>query len=542
VPLIRKVVTALAACIALAPQTGLPAEAPTLESQVDAQFDDWSAATPGCAVGVSRNGEIVLERAYGMADLEHDVPNRADTIFEAGSVSKQFTAAAVLLLARDGKLSLDDPVRQYLPEVPDYGTPITIRQMLQHTSGLRDWGSVEDVAGWPRGSRVYTHAHVLDIVSRQSRLNFTPGTNWSYSNTGYNLAAILVSRVSGESFAEFTRKRIFEPLGMTRTSWRDDFTRVVKNRAIAYAVSDGQYRMDMPFENIHGNGGLLTTVGDLLRWNENFAAPKVGDAAFVELETTPGQLANGVQHNYAFGLTVETYKGLREIRHSGTTASYRAYLSQFPEQRVSVAVLCNAGNSAPRAALHGVADLYLADALKPEPAPKAARVSDAALDALAGLYKKAENGDTFTLAREGSTLRVGDETILTALSARRFTDGEGQVFEFDGKGGGTLDYGNGTSDAVQRVPAAAPTTAELEALAGRYRSEDAEVTLTVSVRDGALEIDRRPADVFRLTPLYADAFSGDLGTILFRRDGDGRATAFSVVRDRVWDLRFEREP
>ena len=140
-----------------------------------------------------------------MADLEHDVPNRPDTIFEAGSVSKQFTAAAVLLLARDGKLSLDDPVRKYVPELPDYGTPVTIRQMLQHTSGLRDWGNVEDIAGWPRGTRVYTHAHVLDILGRQEPLDFTPGTRWSYSNSGYNLAAIIVARVSGESFAEFSR-------------------------------------------------------------------------------------------------------------------------------------------------------------------------------------------------------------------------------------------------------------------------------------------------------------------------------------------------
>src|SRR6188508_1646510 len=191
-----------------------------------------------------------------MADLEHDVPNRPDTIFEAGSVSKQFTAAAVLLLARDGKLSLDDPVRKYVPELPDYGMPITIRQMLQHTSGLRDWGNVEDIAGWPRGTRVYTHAHVLDILGRQKHLNFTPGTRWSYSNSGYNLAAILVSRVSGDSLAEFSRKHIFEPLGMTRTSWRDDYSRIVKGRAVAYAESDGRYYADMPFENIYGNGGL----------------------------------------------------------------------------------------------------------------------------------------------------------------------------------------------------------------------------------------------------------------------------------------------
>ncbi len=503
-------------------------------------FSQWTTNAPGCAVGVSQDGKISIEKAYGMADLEHDVPNRPDTIFEAGSVSKQFTAAAVLLLARDGKLSLDDPIRKYVPEVPDYGTPITIRQMLQHTSGLRDWGSVEDIAGWPRGTRVYTHAHVLDIVSHQSRLNFTPGTNWSYSNTGYNLAAILVSRVSGEAFAAFTRKRIFEPLGMTRTSWRDDFTRIVKGRAIAYAESDGSYHMDMPFENIHGNGGLLTTVGDLLRWNENFTTPKVGDAAFIALQTTPGRFTNGVQHDYAFGLSVGDYKGVREIRHSGTTGSYRAYLSQFPDQHVSVAVLCNAGNSMPRTDLHAVAHLYLGSALKPEPAPKPVKLDDAALEAFTGLYRKTETGDTFTIERDGGALRVAGDAALTALSPQRFTDGAGQTIEFDGKGSGTLDYGNGTSEAVQRVPVATPTPAELAPLAGNYRGHDAEVTLKVVVHEGALEITRRPADIFKLTPLYADAFSSDLGTIIIRRDEKGVPYAFSIVRDRVWDMRFER--
>ena len=215
-------------------------------SQVDALFTAWSNATPGCAVGVSENGRILLERAYGMADLEHGVPNRPDTIFEAGSISKQFTAAAVLLLAEDGKLSLDDPVRKYIPELPEYAAPITIRQMLHHTSGLRDWGNVAWIGGWPRGTRIYTHDHVLDILARQEALNFAPGTRWSYSNSGYNLAAILVSRVAGEPFADFTRKRIFEPLGMTRTSWRDDFTRIVRDRAIAYANVGDRYASDMP--------------------------------------------------------------------------------------------------------------------------------------------------------------------------------------------------------------------------------------------------------------------------------------------------------
>ena len=446
---------------------------PAVAAKVDQVFKAWTDTTPGCAVGVSVNGRSVLERGYGMADLEHDAKNMGDTIFEAGSVSKQFTAAAVLLLAREGKLSLDDPVRKYVPEVPDYGAPLTIRHMLNHTSGLRDWGSVAAIAGWPRTTRVHTHAHVLDIVSRQKALNFTPGTAWSYSNTGYNLAAIIVSRVSGQSFADFSRERIFKPLGMTRTSWRDDYTRIVKHRAIAYEPAADGYRQDMPFENVHGNGGLLTTVGDLLRWNENFVSPKVGDAAFLAEEQTPGRFADGKAHDYAFGLYVRPYRGVREVSHSGSTAGYRAFLTRFPDQHVSVAVLCNAAPANPTQYAHAVADAYIGSALLPAPAappsPPAGRGSAA--------------------------------------------------------------------------PAFQPDPADVRAYAGQYRSDEAETILTIA-QDGAdVVLRRRPDTVLRMRPTGKDVFTvPTLGTVTFRRAGDGRVTELSVRLDRVWDLRFQRQP
>ncbi len=527
--------------LALAAPAGAYAAMPVPEVEVDALFLAWSSATPGCAVGVSDDGRIVLERAYGMADLEHGVPNRPDTIFEAGSVSKQFTAAAVLLLAQDGKLSLDDPIRKHVPELPESAATITIRQMLHHTSGLRDWGSVAGIGGWPRGTRVHTHDHVLDILGRQEALNFAPGTRWSYSNSGYNLAAVVVSRVAGESFAKFTQRRLFEPLGMTRTSWRDDFTRIVEDRAVAYAKAGDRYALDMPFENVHGNGGLLTTVGDLLRWNENFATLKIGDPDFARTMQTSGQLEGGVETGYGLGLGVGRYKGVAEVRHSGTTGSYRAFLARYPEQHLSVAVLCNAGDSMPRQSLHAVADLYLANALKPDPAPRGVRLSAAELDAIAGLYRNIDRGDVVRIERHGDGLRLGGETLLFALSAMRLTDGEGTTIGLDGAGRALMDEGSGAPIVLERVPAAQPTPAELETLAGRYASDEAETTFTVRVRAGALELAQRPATVYRLTPLYADAFDSELGTIVFRRDAGGAVTALSIVQDRVWDLRFTRD-
>ena len=326
---------------------------------VDAIFAKWTTATPGCAVGVAVGGKPVLMKAYGMADLEHDVPNTPDTIFESGSVAKQFTAMAIMLLVEDGRLSLDDEVRKHVPELPDYGVPLTIRHMLTHTSGLRDWGSIASIAGAPRTSREYTHAHVLDIVSRQKSLNFPPGTQWSYSNTGFNLAAIIVDRVSGMPFAEFSRRRIFDPLGMTKTRWRDDHRQIIKGRAIAYSTAPGGYEIEMPFENVHGNGGLLTTVGDLLKWNDNLAKPVVGTAQTIAQMTTVGKFSDGRDLDYGLGFYVRPLDGVKNVYHSGSTAGYRAHLNRFPESHTSVAVLCNGSDGDATRSANDVSRLFL---------------------------------------------------------------------------------------------------------------------------------------------------------------------------------------
>lgn len=445
-------------------------------ASVDKVFARWTEATPGCAVGVGVGGTPVVQRAFGMADLEHGARNTPETIFEAGSVSKQFTAAAVLLLAADGRISLDDPVRKYVPELPDYGTPLTIRHMLSHTSGLRDWGSLAGIAGWPRGNRVHTHAHVVDILSRQGALNFTPGTRWSYSNSGYNLSAVLVSRVAGQSFADFSRERLFTPLGLTNTSWRDDYTRIVRGRAVAYANGPAGYRQDMPFENVHGNGGLLTTVGDLLKWNEHFDAPPNDTFRGVaRLMQTRAQLPDGRELDYAFGLYVRPYKGVPEVSHSGSTAGYRAFLTRFPEQHVSVAVLCNAGDANATALAHAVSDLYLGNALQPNAPARAA-----------------------------------------------------------------LDETRGPTFGLPRDPAFKPSPTDLAQYAGTYTSDEIETEVTVAVENGVLVIKRRPNTVLTLRPHSRDRFeAGSMGLMTFRRDSD-RIAEFSVTQDRVWDLRFRR--
>jgi CubicO group peptidase (beta-lactamase class C family) len=533
------VASALSGLLAFA-GAALRAQPATHQAAIDKIFARWNERTPGCAVGVSVDGQPTFAKAYGMADLEHDVKNTPETIFEAGSVSKQFTAAAVLLLAREGQLSLDDPVRKYLPEVPDYSVPLTIRHLLNHTSGLRDWGSVASIGGWPRTTRAYSHAHVLDIVSRQRALNFTPGTRYSYSNTGYNLSAMLVARVSGMPFAEFTQTRLFAPLGMTHTSWRDDYRRIVKGRAIAYGDADGHFEIVMPFENVHGNGGLLTTVGDLLKWNANFASHVVGDAAFAREQETAGRFNDGRAHAYALGLMVGTRNGLREIAHSGSTAGYRAHLTRFPDQTVSVAVLCNVTTGAATQYAESVADLYLASQMKPAQTKPATHSLTAAEAATAtGMFKHAVTGTTINVSRVDDGIRLGRGPTFVATSGTRFETTDGDTWVVDARGAtGTDVYG--TVDRFEKVAAATPSAADLRQLAGTYVSEDAETTLTAVLDGTSLVLKRRPDVSMRLTPLYKDAFSGSIGTVIFRRDAAGSVSALSVVQDRVWDMRFVR--
>ena len=527
-----------AASLAMGALSSMEAQAPSREVAVDKVFARWSDATPGCAVGVSENGTQTLARAYGMADLEHDIRNTPDTIFEAGSVAKQFTAAAVLLLARDGKLSLDDPIRKYMPEVPDYGAPLTIRHMLNHTSGLRDWGSVAGIGGWPRTSRAYTHAHVLDIVSRQRALNFPSGTRYSYSNSGYNLAAMLVARVSGTSFAEFTQQRIFTPLKMTHTSWRDDYRRIVKGRAMAYSGSDGKYLTLMPFENVHGNGGLLTTVGDLLIWNRNFAAHVVGDADFVREMERPGRFNDGREHGYALGLMVGTRYGVREVAHSGSTAGYTAHLTRFPAQQLSVAVLCNASTGRATQAALDVAAIFLGDRARDTRATQMF-MSPLKLETLVGMFRSTLTGEVTRVASapEVDGLRIsGTAFARTSNAATRFTAESGDTWEANGARARLVDR-HGSVEEFERVEPWSPSAGELATLAGNYVNDENELTLTAAIEKGELVLRRRPDTTIGLTPLYKDAFTGAIGTVIFRR---GTSAELSIVQDRVWDLRFAR--
>ena len=409
--------------------------------------------TPGCAVGVESPGVDRWSAAWGMADLEHNVPNTSSTVFEAGSVSKQFTAAAALLLVERGQISLEDDIRKYFPELPVYEKPITVRELMNHTSGLRDWGEIEAVAGWPRTTREYTHAYVLEILSRQKALNYTPGTAWSYTNSGYNLLAMLIERVTKSSLQVFSRKELFEPLGMKDTQWRDHFRKIVPNRAIAYATHEGGWEQMMPFEDVYGNGGLLTTVDDLLKWNRNMTTGAVHPWVFqtMQVEST---LSDGKHTGYGLGLFLQDFQGLSEVNHAGATAGYRAWLGRIPAKGFSIAVLCNASSADTTDLAHRVARIYLH---LPDAAPRVAvadkhvagavgdeRVPSSRpgnLSEFEGVYTSIEAETTFTVVAEGGHLKMRRQPAadfeLTPTRADAFDATVGHI-RFLRDGGGTI--------------------------------------------------------------------------------------------------------
>lgn len=520
--------------------------------KLDAVFQAFdNTRSPGCVVGVSRAGTPVLLRAYGMADLEHDVPNTPSTVMEPGSVAKQFTATAVVLLALDGKLSLEDDVRKYIPELPEYAEPVTIRRLMNHTSGLRDWGSVAGIEGWPRTRRAHTHTHVLDILSRQKELNYRPGDYYSYTNSGFNLQAMLVERVSGMGFADFSRERIFEPLGMTRTEWRDDFNRVVKDRAVAYRpVPGGAWSMLMPFEDVHGNGGLLTTVEDMLKFTQNLETGALGGPRYLEEMHRQGVLNSGQVITYASGLVVNEYKGVRQVQHSGSTAGYRGHLARFPDQGVAVAVMCNAASGNAGALLYQVADLYLGSALKdeaPTPPAGATRVAAERLDALTGMYRDTRTGQVLRMTTSDGNLRIAGQTLVP-VGERRFVSAGGLAsLEFetaalsDGRPAAVLDRPDHPGVRIEPVAPVEPSAAELAAYAGTYRSDEAEATYRIEVAEGRLVAVDRWGDAMPLNPLYRDVFGVGGTTLVFGRDAAGRVNGVTWSESRVWGLRFVKE-
>lgn len=410
------------------------------DARVDSLFAEWDRPdSPGCALGVVRDHALIYSRGYGTADLEAGTPITPETVFYLASVSKQFTGASIALLALDGPLSLDDDVRKYVPELPDYGSTITIRHLIHHTSGLRDYLTLMSLADM-RLEESHAPEEILDLVARQEALNFEPGDRYLYSNTGYFLIPLIVERVTGRSIREFAGARIFGPLGMRNTHFHDDYGHDVPGRALSYR-REGEKEFELSFlpkfDQV-GSGGVLSSVEDLAKWDENYYSHEVGGEGLFRLQHVRGQLGSGDTLDYALGLTLGTYKGLETVSHGGSMMGFRTHLLRFPEQRFSVICLCNLGQIDPGRLARGVADIHLEEAFNRR------------LAEYAGDYEARELGVRWTLRIAHGDLLLdgaGDSTVtLNSAGRDRFRTATGGVIEFvRGEGGGisafTLDAG-----------------------------------------------------------------------------------------------------
>ncbi len=523
---------------------------------VDRVFAAWRDTNrPGCALGVSRAGRVIYERGYGMANLETGTPIQPSSIFHVASVSKQFTAMAIMLLARDGKLSVDDNIRKYVPEIPDYGTPITIRHLLTHTSGLRDqWELLALARGRFEEDRI-TEADVMDIVPRQKALNFTPGAEYAYSNTGFTLLGVIVKRVSGKSLRDFADERIFKPLDMTSTHFHDDYTMLVPGRTSAYAPRGASWRVSIPNYDTYGATSLFTTVGDLLKWEANFETPVVGDRALLEQMQAPTPLTNGDTSSYGFGLVMGRYRGARVIEHNGADAGYRSYAGRFPEHGLAIAIACNAASANTTALAHGVADAYLGSLLAPaavqaDVSQQSTSVSPAMLERYAGVFIQPTTLQVLELTMRDGRLIVGrgDGPPLAPMGQNRFRGPQGAEFVFADGGGPRAGFelrppaGGRPVRFEWRQPAAA-SAKDLARYAGEYFSEELNARYRVTANDSVLTFSTGTSPGLVARIVFADTFVGDGYTIQFTRSGAGggvQPTGFEVTNGRVRHVKFSR--
>ena len=549
--------TTLALIAVLAPAAGAQVTSSSGEERrVDSLFAAYSRGdTPGVAIAVVRDGRKLLSKGYGLASLEHRIPITPATVFDVASVSKQFTGLAIAMLVEQGRIKLTDDIRKYIPELGDVGHTITIEHLVHHTSGLRDWPGSLSHAGW-RMDDVVSFDHILNMAYHQRSLNFVPGAEYTYSNTGYNLLAELVERVTGQSFRAWTDEHLFRPLGMTSTRFRDDHTWVVPNRAYGYArLRDSSFAAVTNNLTALGSSSLFTTVDDLARWVMNFDDPKVGGRTAMAMTRTRGRLNDGTTIPYGFGIVNGEYRGQPIVNHSGSWASFATFVLHFPAQRFGVIVLANSGINAGRAA-YDIADIYLARELgaRPPPPPnamataRAVDVAPAVLDRYVGLYRLGP-GWFVRVRRDGGTLAVRatreDEATMSARSDTTFWVADynaPMTFQVPASGPTMLLY---RALRVPKLEESAPLTpAQLREVVGEYESEELQVRYRIDLTDSGLVMRHPRHGTIVLTPLWRDELGGSTWftrSVQLRRDDSGRVVGLSVdIDERSRDIRFRR--
>jgi CubicO group peptidase (beta-lactamase class C family) len=530
-----------------------------IKSKIDSVFKDYNDINkPGASVAVVKDEKIIFKKGYGSANLEYDIPNSPSTIFHIASVSKQFTAFSILLLESQGKLSFDDDIRKYIPEVPDFGKTITLRHLASHTSGLRDQWNLLAMAGW-RLDDVITKEHVLKLVSKQKELNFNPGEEYTYCNTGFTLLAEVVARVSEQSFAEFTEEHIFKPLKMSNTLFYDDHEKIVKNRAYSYQSNNNGYKKSvLSYANV-GATSLFTTVEDLALWSINFANPKVGNSSIIKTLNTLAVLNNGETFGGAYGQFVGKYKGLNEIQHGGADAGYRSYLTRFPDENFSVIVFSNSAQFNSGGIAHEVVDIFLKDKFVDEPKKKTNQVEnvepleDITQNQLNGNYE-IQTGVVLEITAKNDSIHVlqtWNKSSYTIINTKGNTyeiptDSSIQfVFSEleDDKAQVLTVFQNGNETTCKRVEKLDLSAIKIEDYTGAFYSEELSTTYSFTIVDGKLIAKHSRLSDISLSLIKEDMFSGNtwfFGQIEFIRDSNNAISGCKVSSGRVRNLLFKK--
>ena len=539
----------MVASFLLPPSLGAVVYGDSRTDQVDALFEKWDKPdSPGCALGIIENGQFIYKRGYGMANLEYDVPISSNSVFRTGSVSKQFTAMSVVLAAAKGKLSLDDDIRNYIPEMRDYGKTVTIRHLIHHTSGIRDYLVLMSLAG-KRNEDYYTNEEVMGKLSRLENLNFPPGDEYLYSNSGYWLLSQIIERATGKTLREWAKEEIFQPLGMENTHFHDDPRMIVNNRASGYRRNkDGSFEISMTQLEMVGDGGVFTNIDDLLKWDRNFDTKTLGGEAVMKEMLTHGELNGGIAQDYAGGLRVASYRGLDSVGHGGSFVGFRAGMIRFPEEKLSAYCLCNVSEIVPTELLSKAADIFLAEQVKDEKV-QTVKLTAAALEKKAGTYWSGRSSRLVDVKFEEGRLLgrfggapyelrpMGEERFLATRGQTtaevRFIDGQPLTMQVQFEGQRLFEY-----ELVTRV---SPAPEELDAYQGSYSCRELDATYEIRLGDeGRLVAKVRYFPDRTLEPVFRDGFRYDRGNIVFERDTEGKITGYRLSAGRARNFVFVR--
>jgi CubicO group peptidase (beta-lactamase class C family) len=527
--------------------------------KIDSLYLKWNKpGSPGCTVGIVRNDSLIYSKGYGMANLEYSVPNTPETIFHMASVSKQFTAFSIILLERAGKLKLDDDVHKYLPWFPDLKEKITIQNLLNHTSGIRDQWQLLAIAG-TRLEDVITQAQIVKILGKQQALNFKPGEKYSYSNSGFTMLAEIVKSITGQTLRKFTDSAIFKPLGMSSTHFHDDCSEVVTNRSYSYERIDSAHFSNsiLSYSNA-GATSLFTNVVDMSKWVENFYDHKVGDQKDIDVLVTKGKLTTGKELSYANGIAVDTYKGWRQYAHSGGDAGYRTYLSVLPDLKMGFMVFSNLGDIDPGSRVYEMAQLLVKDTtVKKEAVKKPQRDSLAAIIKDSSAIKKylgdyiGEDGLPLNLVITNSKLYFhiyNSSNFLVQDGKDSFSihDAPEVKFILSINAADTIVDIITTDNSFhlkKYIKDTSQTDATLQAYTGTYYCPELDCSYGIQLKDHGLILTNPKYNDTKLTLVNANHLTNDywwINHLNMLRDKNKKIIGFEVNSGRIMHVRFDK--